>query len=135
MTRDHRHFTRELSWAMACHKPFAIHVRLNNLHTPGQQDEESNIAVVCAEQDVAPFHLPQGCEGPNSIDLRLGQCWKHLSVAFKRVEYEIRNHLRSLGTPLTWAARKALSTANTAAARSIHHTALGWMLFRTVLSQ
>src|ERR1700733_13462503 len=96
MTSDHRHFTCELSWAMARHKPFAIHVRLNNLHTPGQQDEERNIAVICAEQDNAPFHLPQGCEGPNSIDLRVREDWKDLSVAFERIGYEIRNHLRSL---------------------------------------
>src|ERR1700721_1026352 len=95
MTSDHRHFTCELSSAMACYKPFAIHVRLNNLHTPGQKDEERNITVICAEQDIAQLDLPQGCEGPNSIDLRLGQCRKNLSVAFKRIEYELRNHSRS----------------------------------------
>jgi hypothetical protein len=34
---------------MICNEPLAIHVRLNNLHAPGQQDEERNIAVICAE--------------------------------------------------------------------------------------
>jgi hypothetical protein len=49
--------------------------------------------------------------------------------------YEIRNHVPSLGTPLICAAQKALPIVRASAARSLHHTALAWMLFRTVLSQ
>src|SRR5580658_9878413 len=84
-------------------------------------EAKSRLAPICSAQpccsEIQYFHVSSLCSFQTAC------------------AYEIQNRLPSLGTPLICAAQKALPIVRASAARSLHHTALAWMLFRTVLSQ